>query len=67
MVFATKNDALNWAKTHLMYTKYGNFYDPISGLETRPEKVADGHWRFEVRDDEWLEQIEKRNAQGVQP
>lgn len=67
MAFATKKDALNWAKAHLMPTKYGNFYDPIEGLETRPEKTPQGYWRFEGRNDEWLYEIEKRNAQGGQP
>lgn len=66
MAFATKKDALNWAKTHLIPTKYGNFYDPIEGLETRPEKTPQG-WRFEGRNDEWQYEIEKRNAQGGQP
>ena len=61
MAFATKKDALNWAKYHLKYTKYGNYYDPINKLETRPVKVCDGVWKFEGRDDEWLERIEKIN------
>ena len=50
---------MNWAKTHLMPTKYGNFYDPIEGLETRPEKTQQGYWRLEGRNDEWLDEIER--------
>lgn len=63
MAFATKKKALCWAKAHLTPTKRGNFYDPIEGLETRPEKAPQGYWRFEGRDDEWLDEIEERNAQ----
>ena len=58
MAFATKKDALFWAKNHLKPTKYGNYYDPIEKLETRPVKTSDGVWKFESRDDEWLDKIE---------
>lgn len=37
----------------------GNFYDPIEGLETRPEKTQQGYWRLEGRNDEWLDEIER--------
>lgn len=64
MAFATKKCALDWAKAHLKPTKHGNFYDPIEGTETRPEKVRQGYWRFEGRNDEWLDEIEGRGKQG---
>ena len=58
MAFATKKEAIGWAKHHLKPTKYGNYYDPIEKLETRPVKRSDGVWKFEGRDDEWLDKIE---------
>ena len=58
MAFATKKDAIGWANYHLPPTKYGNYYDPVSGLETKPVKVRDGVWKFEGRNDEWLGEIE---------
>ena len=61
MAFATKKDAIGWAGRHLSYTKYGNWYDPINKLETRPVKRSDGAWKFEGRDDEWLDAIEAMN------
>ena len=66
MAFSTKKDAVGWAKHHLKPTKYGNFYDPIEMLETKPIKIGDGLWKFEGRDDEWLDKIEAMtNAQNT--
>lgn len=63
MAFATKQEAIGWAKHHLSYTKYGNYYDPIEGIETRPVKVR-GVWKFEGRDDEWLDEIERMTEES---
>lgn len=59
MAFATKKEALAWAKDHLEPTKYGNFFDPIDWTETRPVKTAPGVWGFELRDDCWIDSIER--------
>ena len=61
MAFATKKEAIGWAKHHLSPTKYGNYYDPIDMTETQPVKVRDGIWKFDGRDDEWLDEIEAMN------
>lgn len=63
MAFATKKDALGWAKHHLKPTKCGNYYDPIDMTETRPIKVREV-WIFEGRNDEWLDKIEQIQGQS---
>ena len=58
MAFARKKEAISWAKHHLKPTKYGKYYDPIEMTETRPVK-AGGICKFEGREDEWLDEIER--------